>query len=206
MTLFQLFRAGGLTMYILMFCSIISIAIIVERILYYRSRAGIGRQDFMDKIAKELEKGNIKKAIDLCKDTKASFANVVLAGLNLHGHNEFVISNAMEREVTIEAGKLERFTSVVGTIGSTAVYIGLFGTVLGIMRAFQDIASSGFGGINVVINGIAEALICTAAGLAVAVPAVIAYNYFLRTIDNFVTDMELCASQTLDLLNVSKIE
>ena len=205
MTFLQLFKAGGLTMYILMTCSIISFGIIVERILYYRSRSRISRQEFMDKISHELQKGNVKKAIELCKSAQTSFANVVLAGLNLHGHNEVVISNAMEREVTIESTKLERLTSVVGTIGSTAVYIGLFGTVLGIMRAFQDIASSGFGGINVVINGIAEALICTAAGLAVAVPAVIAYNYFLRQIDNFVTDMELSASQTMDLLNVTKV-
>ncbi len=204
MSLWQLFRAGGLTMYFLILCSVVSLAIIVERIWYYRSRFTVDRMEFMAQIKEAIAKGNIKSAIELCQNTKASFASVVLTGLNLHGHNEVVISNAMEREVIIETGKLERYTSVVGTIGSTAVYIGLFGTVLGIMRAFEDIASSGFGGINVVINGIAEALICTAAGLAVAVPAVIAYNYFSRTIDNFITDMELCASQTMDLLNVYK--
>ena len=204
MTFWQLFRAGGFTMYLLMGCSVVSLAIIAERILYYRSRFTMNRLDFMTQISQSIEKENIHHAIELCKKTKASFANVVLAGLSLHGHNEVVISNAMEREVIIETGKLERYTGVVGTIGSTAVYVGLFGTVLGIMRAFQDIASSGFGGINVVINGIAEALICTAAGLAVAVPAVIAYNYFSRTVDNFITDMELSASQTMDLLNVTK--
>ncbi len=204
MTFWQMLRAGGFTMYFLILCSIISLAIIVERIWYYRLRLKTDRLEFMTQIAGAIEKQNIKSAIELCQKTQAAFASVVLTGLNLHGHNEVVISNAMEREVIIQTGKLERYTGVVGTIGSTAVYIGLFGTVLGIMRAFQDIASSGFGGINVVINGIAEALICTAAGLAVAVPAVIAYNYFSRTIDNFITDMELCASQTLDLLNVYK--
>ncbi len=204
MTFWQLFRAGGFTMYLLMACSVVSLAIIVERIVYYRSRFTMNRLEFMKQISQAIEKGNIHHAIELCRKTKASFASVVLAGLSLHGHNEVVITNAMEREVIIETGKLERYTGVVGTIGSTAVYIGLFGTVLGIMRAFQDIASSGFGGINVVINGIAEALICTAAGLAVAVPAVIAYNYFSRTVDNFITDMELSASQTMDLLNVTK--
>jgi biopolymer transport protein ExbB len=204
MTFWQLFRAGGFTMYLLMACSVVSLAIIVERIVYYRSRFTMNRLEFMKQISQAIEKRNINQAIELCKKTKASFASVVLAGLSLHGHNEVVISNAMEREVIIETGKLERYTGVVGTIGSTAVYIGLFGTVLGIMRAFQDIASSGFGGINVVINGIAEALICTAAGLAVAVPAVIAYNYFSRIVDNFITDMELSASQTMDLLSVTK--
>ncbi len=204
MTVWQLFRAGGLTMYFLIFCSVISLAIIVERIYYYRSRSTIDRFQFMVQIAHDIAAGHIEEAIKLCKNTKTSFASVVLAGLSLQGHNEVVISNAMEREVIIETGKLERYTGVVGTIGSTAVYIGLFGTVLGIMRAFQDIAASGFGGINVVINGVAEALVCTAAGLAVAVPAVMAYNYFSRTIDNFITEMELCASQTMDILNARK--
>jgi len=156
----------------------------------------------MTNIAKELQKGNAKGASDICKNTDTPFSSVVQSGLSLYGHNEVVISNAMEREVTVETVKLERFTSIVGTIGSTAVYIGLFGTVLGIIRAFHDISRSGSGGISIVINGISEALVCTAAGLCVAVPAVIAYNYFVKKVDSFITDMELCTSETMDLLNI----
>jgi len=158
----------------------------------------------MLKISRELEKGNIDKALEICKATDTPFSSVVHSGLNLHGHNEMLISNTMEREITIETTKLEKFTSVVGTIGSTAVYIGLFGTVLGIIRAFHDISMSGSGGISVVISGISESLACTAMGLCVAVPAVIAYNYFTKKIDNFITDMELCASETMDLLAVKQ--
>jgi biopolymer transport protein ExbB/TolQ len=110
----------------------------------------------------------------------------------------------MEREITIETIKLERFTGIVGTIGGIAVYIGLFGTVIGIMRAFTDIAKSGAGGMDVVTQGIAEALVCTATGLLVAIPAVISYNFFMRTIDNFVIDMELTASELVDLMCVKK--
>jgi biopolymer transport protein ExbB/TolQ len=106
----------------------------------------------------------------------------------------------MEREITVEVIKLERYTSIVGTIGNTAVYIGLFGTVLGIIRAFHDISSIGAGGINVVIGGVSEALITTATGLSVAVPAVIAFNYFVKRVDGFVNDMELCASEVIDLI------
>lgn len=204
MTLWDLFRAGGLTMYILILCSMFSLAVIIERIVYFRYRSKVKRNEFMAKVAAELQKGNVQGAKELCVKTNTPFAGVVAAGLDLNGHNEVVITNAMEREVIIQTGQLERFISSIGTIGSTAVYIGLFGTVLGIMRAFHDISQSGFGGINVVINGIAEALVCTAAGLAVAVPAVIAYNYLTRAVDNFVTDMELAASQTMDLLNASK--
>ena len=155
-------------------------------------------------ISRELEKGNMKKALEISMKTDTPFSKVVHSALNLHGHNEVVISNTMEREVIIQTTKLEKYTSIVGTIGSTAVYIGLFGTVLGIIRAFHDISKSGSGGISVVINGISEALVCTAAGLCVAVPAVMAYNYFTKKIDSFISDMELSASEIMDLLNIKK--
>ena len=139
-----------------------------------------------------------------CEKANTPYSRVVQTGLNFCGHSEAVISNAMERGISIQTVLLEKFTSIVGTIGSTAVYIGLFGTVIGIIRAFHDISKSGAGGISVVINGISEALVCTAAGLCVAVPAVIAYNYFVKKVDGFITDMELCASETLDLLSSTK--
>ena len=114
----------------------------------------------------------------MCKDADTPFANVVCAGLNAYGRGDKEISSNMERSIVIETNALSHFTTTVGTISSTAVYIGLFGTVLGIMKAFHNIAATGTGGISVVIAGISEALISTAAGLLVAVPAVMAYNYF----------------------------
>lgn len=197
----QVFMMGGFTMYVLLLCSVISIAVIINRLLDYWKKSRVSRDEFMDRIRKELKEHSVERAVSACKAADAPFANVVLAGLKLAGHNEKLVSNAMEREVTVEVIKLERYTSVVGTIGNTAVYIGLFGTVLGIIRAFHDISSIGAGGINVVIGGVAEALITTATGLSVAVPAVIAYNYFVKRIDNFVNDMELCASEIVDLIS-----
>lgn len=204
MNFWQLFKVGGFTIYILLACSVLSLAIIIERCVYFNRRSKVKRQQFMKNITKELEKSNLKRALEICSETNTPFASVVAAGLNLHGHNEVVISNTMEREVVVETTKLEKFTSIVGTIGSTAVYIGLFGTVLGIIRAFRDISVSGSGGVSVVINGISEALFCTAVGLCVAVPAVIAYNYFIKKIDNFITDMELCVSETMDYIKIKQ--
>jgi biopolymer transport protein ExbB len=204
MTIWQLIRSGGFTIIILLGCSVLSLAVIMERFFYYKRRSKVKRTDFMSHVTKEIEKGNIKKALEISKNTNTPFSSVVTTGLSLHGHNEVVISNAMEREITVETTKLERYTTVVGTIGSTAVYIGLFGTVLGIIRAFKDISVSGTGGINVVISGISEALACTATGLCVAVPAVIAYNYFIKKIDNFISDMELCASEIMDLITIKQ--
>ncbi len=204
MTIWQMLRSGGITIFVLLACSVISLAIIIERCLYYRRRSKVKRTDFMSQIARDLGKNDLKKALEACKNTDTPFSSVVNSGLNLAGHNEMLISNTMEREVAIETVKLEKYTSIVGTIGSTAVYIGLFGTVLGIIRAFHDISKAGSGGISVVISGISEALASTAVGLCVAVPAVIAYNYFIKKIDNFITDMELCASELMDLLAVKQ--
>lgn len=154
----------------------------------------------MARIARALNGGGTKKAMELCKETLAPFSDVVYCGLELAGHQEKEISSAMEREITIEVTKLERYTSIVGTIGNTAVYIGLFGTVLGIIRAFHDISAAGAGGMSIVIGGVAEALVCTATGLFVAIPAVIAFNYFARKVELFTNDMELCASELIDLI------
>lgn len=202
MTLWQLLKSGGVTLYVLLFLSVVSCAVIIERYIYYALRSKAKRTAFMKEIARALERGDIRDAIALCKETNAPFSSVARAGLHSASCNNQPpgISSAMERETAVETIKLEKFTGIIGTIGSTAVYIGLFGTVLGIMRAFRDIAAIGSGGMNVVINGISEALICTAAGLCIAVPAVIAYNYFSGRISNFVSDMELCASETADLL------
>ena len=204
MTTLKVITAGGFTIYVLIFCSVLSIAIIIERYLYYRSRSRIKRHDLMVRIKKELENNDIEKAIKMCEKNNTPFSDVVYAGLSFAKHGEKEISNNMERAIVVETNLLEKRTTIVGTIGSIAVYIGLFGTVLGIMKAFGDIATAGAGGMNVVMNGISESLVCTAAGLLVAVPAVVAYNYFIKRIDNFITDMELCASEMMDLIKAKK--
>jgi len=199
-TIWEILQIGGFTMYILLFCSFLSVAIFLERIFYYRKRSKIKRAEFMAGTARAIKSGDMEGAMDICKRTLAPFSNVVYSGLQLHGYHGKEISNTMEREITVETAKLERYISIVGTIGNTAVYIGLFGTVLGIIRAFHDIAVAGAGGMNIVIGGVAEALVCTAAGLFVAIPAVIAFNYFTRKVEHFLDDMELCASELIDLM------
>ena len=203
-TIWEIIQLGGFTMYILLFCSLLSITILLERVLYYRRRSKTKRAEFMTRIKRALNGGNIEMAKEICRTSNAPFSRVVFSGLGLHGRYETEMSNAMDREITIETIRLERLTSIVGTIGNTAVYIGLFGTVLGIIRAFHDIAAAGAGGMSIVIGGVAEALVCTATGLLVAIPAVIAYNYFIKRVDRFINDMELCASELIDLIGGRK--
>jgi biopolymer transport protein ExbB len=204
MNMWQLIKVGGFTMVVLVASSILSIAIILERLIVYRRKSRVKRADFMLKMRQEIKKNNLNPAIEACKNTNTPFAQVVYAGLSFFNCSEKEISNNMERQIIIETTILERLTSVIGTIGSVSVYVGLFGTVLGIIRAFHDISVSGSGGISVVISGISEALACTAAGLCVAVPAVVAYNYFMKKVDDFIKDMELAASETMDLVSAIK--
>lgn len=203
-SIFEIISAGGFTIYLLIFCSIVSIAVIIERVVYFNRRSKFSRTVILDQIRKEFTGNHVLNAIGLCKNIDTPVSRVALAGLNLNGHDEKLIANAMEREITVETVKLERFIGIVGSIGGTAVYVGLLGTVIGIMRAFSDISKAGSGGMDVVTVGIAEALVCTAAGLLVAIPAVLSYNWFTRKIDNFVVDMELAASELLDLMCVKK--
>ena len=203
-TIWEILQTGGFTMYILLFCSFLSLTILLERILYYRKLSKTKRAEFMTRIKRAFKSGDIEKALEVCNETTAPFAHVIYSGLELHQQQEKGISNAMDREITVETTKLERFTGIVGTIGNTAVYIGLFGTVLGIIRAFHDIATTGAGGMSIVIGGVAEALVCTAMGLLVAVPAVIAFNYFTKKVEHLIDDMELCASELMDLIGGGK--
>ncbi len=198
--LLEILSMGGFTMYILLLCSVLSLGVIIDRLATYARKARVGRHGFMERIKEELKRKDIERAAQICRDTDAPFAKVVLAGLEKAGRTEKLIGGVMERQIAVEVGKLERLTTIVATIGNVAVYIGLFGTVLGVIRAFQDISAAGSGGMDVVIGGVAEALITTATGLAVAVPSVVLYNYFTRRIERFVDDMELAASETSELV------
>ncbi len=206
MSLWQMLQLGGGTVIALMFLSVISLAVIIERVILYYKSSRVRRELFMMDLADQIRRGNITKAREICQVAHTPFSSVAAVGVVLRGSSSTILDNAMERQITIETIKLERRIAIIGTIGSTSVYIGLFGTVLGIIRAFQDISQQGAGGMAVVINGIAEALICTAVGLCVAVPAVMAFNYCQSRIERFVMDMDLVASETRDLLTAGAKE
>ncbi len=201
-SIWDILQMGGFTMTVLLICSIISLSFILERVFHLRSKTRVKRPPFMAKIKSYLEGNSLQGTSAYAGTLISPLARVVQAGLLLNGKGDEKITNAMDRQISIEIKELERFTGILGSIGSTVVYIGLFGTVIGIIRAFQDIAlSAGSGtGIAGVVAGIAEALITTATGILVAVPTVIAYNTLMNNIGNIATDMEICASETLDLL------
>ena len=192
---------GGFTLYVLLFLSCLSVAIIILKIVEFR-RKTIDINAFFKKLSLKLERQTIKDAIDFCDVYKNKpVADVAKEGLkSFQVTKSSDIKDAVERTIAVEVMNLEKYTSIIATIGGVAVYIGLFGTVLGIIRSFHDISLAGSGGISVVIGGVSESLVATAAGLCVAIPAVVAYNFIVRAIDNFAVEMQYAGSMLKEIL------
>src|SRR5947208_2275959 len=123
MKLWQIFQMGGIAMYVLSVFSVVSIAVIIEKIVYFKRKSRVRREDFMKGVKGALQEANIADAMKMCKRTDTPFAAVVQAGLEAYNPNEKGVSNAMERRIAIETLQLEKFIGITGTIGSTAVYV-----------------------------------------------------------------------------------
>jgi biopolymer transport protein ExbB/TolQ len=196
----EILNIGGCILFVLLGASILSVTIICFKLVEFLIKSKMIRSRFVCKVIKKIKTNKLDEAVDFCNTVNSPMSPVAKAGIVAFKENERNIGEAMEREIMIQTVKLERFITILGTLGNVAVYIGLFGTVLGIIRAFHDISKMASGGISIVIGGVSEALIATAAGLFVAIPAVIAYNFFTKLVDKFVVDMEYCSSAVADTL------
>lgn len=199
MTMWQLILKGGWTMAVLLLFSMASWYIIFERAIRFR-QAKLDVDHFILKIKKMVQANHHVEAGDLCQETPGPVAATLKAGLRHYAKGPVSTREAMERVSALELIRLEHFLSTLATVGSVSPFVGLFGTVLGIINAFSALAGGGGAGPSLVANGIAEALVATAAGLFTAVPAVIAYNYFVRRVTRFDTEMATAASDLLDTL------
>ena len=189
--------------------SIYSLSVSVERWWTYK-KAKEQSVKFAFEIGQLLKQDKLKEAIDLCKKYKASHvAKVFSAGLlefayeahgaTAAGHDVVAAAErAIERAAMMTSADLKKGLGGLATIATTAPFIGLFGTVVGIINAFRGMAASGAGGLGSVSAGIAEALVTTALGLFVAIPAVWLYNYFLNKIERFQVEMSNSASELID--------
>lgn len=196
--LLVIFRDSA-TLIVLALCSIVSFTFMVERWLYFR-RADAKSDDVLRHVHKLLEDGKADQAQAYAQKNPSAVAQVVHYGL-LHASRprrdleELLASKRLEERM-----KAERFLAVLGTLGNIAPFIGLFGTVVGIIKAFQDLALAGGGGPSVVAKGIAEALVSTAGGLLVAIPAVVIYNYFMRKVKAMSAEMDVASTRLVVML------
>ncbi len=193
---------------LLFFMSAWSIGVMIDRWIAFRAARKQSRI-FAPAVAGALKDGKIDEAIAIAEQNKRShLAKVVTAGLqefqahqvssDIPGETIEASKRALERAAAIVHAELKRGVSSLATIGSTAPFVGLFGTVLGIINAFQGISAQKSTGLAAVAGGIAEALVATAIGLLVAVPAVWMFNFFTNKIEAFDVEMDNSSSELID--------
>jgi len=198
--------------WVLFFMSFWSVGVAVERI-YTFSQAKKQSKLYAPQVAKHLKDGRLKDAIAVSQSKNYRYshlAKVVLAGLqeyqfqsesggNLSREDLLdTVRRAIQRASALTANDLKKGVASLATIGSTAPFVGLLGTVVGVINAFTGIAATGSGGIGAVSAGIAEALVETALGLVVAIPAVWFYNYLTGRIEYFNVEMDNSSSELVD--------
>jgi biopolymer transport protein ExbB/biopolymer transport protein TolQ len=217
LNLIDLFRTMGLVAWgvaiVLFIMSFWSVGVAIERIYTY-NKARAQSKLYAPQVAKHLKDGRLKEAIALSasKDYRYShLAKVVLAGLQEYqfqqesggaalGREDVLdtVRRSIQRATALTASDLKKGVSTLATIGSTAPFVGLLGTVVGVINAFTGIASTGSGGIGAVSAGIAEALVETALGLFVAIPAVWFYNFLTGRLEYFNVEMDNSSSELVD--------
>lgn len=190
---------GGVLMYPLLICSILTLAIILERFFNLR-REKLFLPEVTKFIDSLLDTKELPKALELCHKHPAPLTNVIKAGIdNRHLEREQI------KEAIIDAGRqevpvLEKNLIVLGTIAGISPLLGLLGTVTGMIKVFQVISAQGVGQASALAGGISEALITTATGLAIAVPALVAYNYYLHKAQGLILELEKYSQQLLNRL------
>lgn len=195
----EIFMRGGPLMYPILICSVIGWAIFMERIYaYIRVRHNL--KYLAKNVIELLQQDHAKDAVDLCRQKMSPLANILVVVLKNRGcpraHLKALAEEVGEREIIA----LQRYLGLLGTIANITPLLGLLGTVLGMIKAFNVIATEGMGTPATLGGGISEALITTAAGLSVAVPMILLHRYLTSRSDRLVLELEEATMQIIDLV------
>ena len=179
----------------LLISSILAITIIVDRFIYF-TRIKSQDDSLAPKIISLVKDNEIKAAIALCETNKTPLSNIIISGLK----NTNMPKESMQSQSNKELPKLERFISTLSTISTVAPLLGLLGTILGMIQSFAVISVVGSGKPTALAGGIANALLTTAAGLIIAIPSVVFYNYFVNAINSRILFMENLSNEVSDFI------
>ena len=186
-------------LYLLLGLSVLSIGVIIERVIFYR-RHKVDADALRHDLIKALEAGDFAAAADVLKKHDALETNSVLAGLQAYQRGPDSVEDLVSGALGREKARYEKRLGLLATLASNAPYIGLFGTVLGIIRSFKDLSVNMSEASSSVMSGISEALLATAIGLLVAIPAVMTFNFFTNRIEEFVVDMNDVGSELISFV------
>jgi biopolymer transport protein ExbB len=182
-------------LWLLIFLSVVSIAIMIERAWFFANHR-IDLESLQERLRRALAKGDVEAAKKHVTGDSVEEA-VMRSGLAEVSRGVEAVGAAMSGAKASQRLRLERNLSVLGTLGNNAPFIGLFGTVLGIIKAFHDLSGNQAGGVAVVMSGISEALVATAVGLMVAIPAVVGFNFFQRRVRHHISNVDSLAHEVL---------
>lgn len=203
---FEIIFEGGPLMWPIMLCSIVALAIAIERFWTLR-RATIDTREFMDSMRQVLRQNRIQEAVEICDETDGPIARITKAGLLKHKRSKEDIREAIEDAGHLEIPRLERYLSALATCANVAPLLGLLGTVTGMIGAFATIQHKQ-GQVNPsdLAGDINTALVTTAAGLTVGIPTLVIYNYFVSRVENMIVEMEISSSELVELLTKDRGE
>lgn len=197
-TFMEIFRKGGPVMWPLLVFSLLGVIFIIERFFALR-KAKINVNEFLAKTRKALiVNRSIQAAIKTCEEYRGPVASILKAGLLKFGQPREDVERTIENAALYEMGRLEKNLVWLASIANVAPLLGFFGTVAGMIKSFEALAEAGLSNPGLVAAGISEALITTAAGLFVAIPTQLAYNWFMAKINKFVRDIETSSNMLLE--------
>ncbi len=188
---------------LLILASVVSIGVMIDRMMVFNKNRG-DLAALMDGLAASLEKGDVPAAVAQAETSERIEARVALAGLKSFPKGAAAAEEVMVSHWLRERLELEKYLIILGTLGNNAPFVGLFGTVLGVIKAFNDLGLTGQSGVSVVMSGISAALIATAFGILVAIPAVIANNFFLTRLREIQTNTDSLSRVLLAYLKQEK--
>jgi len=203
MSLWRLFMAGGPVMWPILIASIFAFAIMLEK-FWHLHKIRIDTQDFLAKILEKMKRHEVKEALALCDATQSPIASILKAGILKYDRPKQQIVEAIEDASLYEVPKLEKNLPMLATIGHIAPLLGLLGTVTGMVRCFQSVQAKASTLHPVspgdLAGGIWEALLTTVAGLVVAIPTYVAYNYLVNRVNHYVLEMEKASTELVNFL------
>lgn len=198
--MFELLKAGGILMVPIVACSILALAIVLERFWTLRA-SRVAPPQTINELWRWIKKKDLNGRKLKALQGSSPLGRILAGGLLNAKHGREIMKESIEHEASQVIHDLERFLNPLGTVATIAPLLGLLGTVIGMIKVFAEIQLAGVGNAGNLAGGISEALITTAAGLSVAIPALICHRYFIRRVDELVVNMEQEAIKLVEVVH-----
>jgi biopolymer transport protein ExbB len=202
--MWQMILAGRIMMIPIILCSLVGLAVFIER-LYVLRRRRIVVPEIAEAVETLAAATDFSVAHAICQRRRGPFANIVRTGLDHAGDDWQITRDVLQEVGRQEAKRLNRHLNILETIAAIGPLLGLLGTVTGMIRTFAAVARVGIGDPQQLSSGLSEAMITTAAGLMVGIPALVAHNWLTGRVDGIVFDLEVYAAKVLDVVRCRRV-